>query len=306
MTFSIQNTDAMKHLIQIVLVYFGLLTMTAFITNPNNVAYEEEIKSWHQKRIAALKADNGWLNLAGLFWLEDGDNKVGSATANDIILPKGTSEPYIGTVLLVQNKVSFVSSANAEVSFNGKKIKQLQVFPNEKPIVLEHKDLRWTIIQRGDQFGLRLRDLNHPNLKSFKGIETYPIDINWKVKAKFTPTLNKKIPITNVLGQTSDQDVLGTLQFDIKGKTFTLDALNGGDNKLFLIFSDKTNEKDTYHTGRFLTVDFPDKDGIVWVDFNKAVNPPCAFTAYATCPIPPKQNRIEAPILAGEKRFEDH
>lgn len=295
----------MKAIIYTILTYFGLLALSAYVSIPRN-AYEEEIKTWHQKRIESLKGENGWLNLAGLLWLKEGENKVGTAKTNDIILPAGKADAYVGSVLVVPNKIVFVSSGSTEVYSAGKLVKQLDVFPTEKPVILEHRDLRWTIIKRGEQFGVRLRDLNHPNLKSFKGVDTYPIDERWKIKAKFTPTLNKKTPITNILGQTEDQDVLGVLSFEVNGKTYTLDALNGGQNKLFLIFSDQTNELETYHTGRFLTVDFPDKEGNVWIDFNKAINPPCAFTAYATCPLPPKQNRINASILAGEKRFGSH
>ncbi|MCX8009993.1 MAG: DUF1684 domain-containing protein, partial [Ignavibacteria bacterium] len=150
----------------------------------------------------------------------------------------------------------------------------------------------------------RLRDLEAPLVKNFKGIETYPIDKNWKIESQFIPyTSPKPIQIPTVIGTIEEDTARGYLAFQIDGEEFRLDPTSEGE-KLFVIFADETNGKETYGAGRFLYVDKPDSTGKTYIDFNKSYNPPCAFTKYATCPLPPKQNRLKIKITAGEKNFE--
>jgi len=267
--------------------------------------YEKEIRAFHQKRIEGLKKENGWLNLAGLFWLEAGENTFGSDPSNELVFPKGKSDDFLGKLILKNDAVVFESQAEQKVSDEkGLPVSQLKVFPSEKPEVLKHKSLQWTIIKRGDKYGVRLRDLESEELKNFKDIDTYPVDRKWKVKAAFVPSNGRQIPILDVLGQTSLQDSPGRLVFTIKGKSYNLDAV-GTTDELFIIFGDKTNKKETYGAGRFL-YSAVESDGSVYLDFNKAINPPCAFTPFATCPLPPKQNLLEVSINAGEKNYSYH
>lgn len=287
---------------------FSLLTIVCFLTSSGfvrNTLYEEEIKAWHNQRIENLKKENGWLNLAGLFWLEEGRNTFGSGSGNNIIFPKGKSEQMLGTLILNKGEV-FIETTSDKAVFNDEEaVTELKIFPAEKPIILKHKSLRWFIIKRGDKYGVRLRDLESPFLKEFTGISTFPINEKWKIKARLIKEENKQIPILDVLGQTSMQDSPGKLVFSIDGKAYSLDALAEGDN-LFIIFADKTNKKETYGAGRFVYTGLPDKNGEVYLDLNKSVNPPCAFTPYATCPLPPKQNTLPVAIYAGEKNYENH
>ena len=279
------------------------LALLAFTTD---LSYEEEIKQWHQKREADLKKEEGWLNLAGLFWLSEGENTFGGSDKNKIVFPEDHSDATLGKFILKNGTVSVETVAGAQVFAGDAPVQTLQLFPyTGKPLVLQHKSLRWFVIQRGNQYAIRLRDLESPALKEFKGIDTYPIDQTWRIKAKFVPTPGKKIAITDVTGRTSDQDSPGKLVFSVNGKEQSLEA-TGNLKHLHFVFADQTNKQDTYGGGRFLDAAGPDTDGNTYLDFNKSTNPPCAFTPYATCPTPPKANRLTVAIPAGEKRYGDH
>jgi uncharacterized protein (DUF1684 family) len=267
--------------------------------------YEKEIKTWHQNRIEGLKKENGWLNLAGLFWLEEGKNTFGANTDNKIIFPKDKSKQFLGNLILEKGEVFVEAKPDADITYNDQTVEKLKIYPAEKSIILKHKSLRWFVIKRGERYAIRLRDLESPFLKEFHGIETFPIDARWKVKAKFVPSLGKKISIIDITGQISQQDSPGTLVFTIAGKEYNLDALTEGES-LFILFGDKTNKHQTYGSGRFLNAAKPDAEGFTYLDFNKSYNPPCAFTPYATCPLPPKQNILPIEMIAGEKNYGHH
>lgn len=284
-------------------LFVAPLLLLAFTAD---LPYEEEIKQWHQKREEDLKKEEGWLNLAGLFWLKEGENTFGGSDKNSIIFPSDHSDAQLGTIRLNKGKVTIEALAGAQIFEGDKPVTTLDVFPKTgKPIVLKHKSLRWFVIQRGDKYAIRLRDLESPSVKEFKGIDTYPISTDWRLKARFVPTPGKKIAITDITGRTSDQDSPGRLLFTVNGKEYGLDA-TGNLNHLHFVFADLTNKHDTYGGGRFLDAPGPDADGYTYLDFNKATNPPCAFTPYATCPTPPKDNKLAVAILAGEKRYGDH
>ena len=284
-----------------------IIFTTGFVTSPTeDPNYVSSIKTWHQKRIESLKSEEGWLNLAGLFWLENGKNTFGTDTKNDIVFPAGQSAPFMGYFTLQNGEVWANIHPQAKVLFNNEPVSSLKLFPTEHGIVLQSGSLRWFVIKRGDKYGIRLRDLESPDLQQFKGIETYPIDSTWRIAAKLeAAAADKKIPITDVLGQTLLQTSPGTLVFSIRGQTYRLDAVES-EKQLFIIFADQTTGKETYGAGRYVYTEKPDADGITYLDFNKATNPPCVFTPYATCPLPPKQNRLPIAITAGEKKYEEH
>ncbi|GAB4027547.1 DUF1684 domain-containing protein [Spirosoma koreense] len=271
-------------------------------------SYKAQIDEWHQKRVNALKSDNGWLNLAGLFWLKEGENSLGRGSDFDLPFPVVSKPTDLGALTLQNGEVRFELTSGAEVSANGKPVTEsLVVFSAaDKPITLGTGSLRWVIIKRGDKYGVRLRDLESPFLKEFQTVGRYPVDENWRIKAKLEqPTTPRTIPILNVLGQTTPTPLVGTLVFERAGKTYRLDAV-GEEDKLFILFADATNAHDTYGAGRFLYADKAGPDGTTTLDFNQAINPPCAFTPYATCPLPPKQNKLALAVTAGEKRYGGH
>ncbi|WP_428663730.1 DUF1684 domain-containing protein [Runella sp.] len=288
------------------ILLFFLLGAVATGFRTDDSGYETELKTWHQKRIEGLKAENGWLNLVGLFWLEEGKNSFGSDAGNNIVFPAGKSAPLLGSFTLKNGEVWVDVDPNAKVSVNKEPVTSLKIYPSEKNVVLESGSLRWFVIKRGNKFGIRLRDLESHDLQHFTGIKTYSIDQKWRIEAKLEPAAaDKKIPITDVMGQTSLQTSPGTLVFSVDGKEYRLDAVES-DQQLFILFADKTSGKETYGAGRFLYAERPNEQGITVLDFNKSINPPCAFTSFATCPLPPKQNRLPIAVTAGEKNYGTH
>jgi uncharacterized protein (DUF1684 family) len=270
-------------------------------------AYVKEIETWHAERINELKAPDGWLNLAGLYWLQEGRNDFGSGVENTIVFPMGTIAASAGYFQRVGDKVTMEITGQAGVTVNGKATKEAVVFdkdPSGAPLVAIG-DLRFTLIKRGEKIGIRLRDLNSPLLRKFKDVDRYPLDTVWRVSAVLQRPADaaQRIAITNVLGQTSEQKTPGKLVFTYRGSQYSLATMEE-DGNLFVVFADGTTGRTTYQSGRFLQVPMPaGADGQTVIDFNKAYNPPCAFTAFATCPLPPKENVLPFDVEAGEKNF---
>jgi uncharacterized protein len=269
--------------------------------------YINSVHQWHKNRIARLKSQTGWLNLVGLYWLKEGENNFGSAQDNDIVFPSNTPE-HIGVFVLNSNTVTAVINPGVKVYTDSTLVSNVKLKDDlsGSPTVLRYGSSRWVIINRNGKFGVRLRDLNAPLVKNFKGIETYPVNEKWRVEAKFEPYSSPKvIAIPNIIGSIEKDTVEGKLSFTLEGKKYTLTPVSEG-NEFFIIFADETNGNETYGAGRFLYADKPDSTGKTILDFNKAYNPPCAFTSYATCPLPPKQNYLHLKITAGEKKYGNH
>lgn len=271
--------------------------------------YTAETEQWHKERVEGLKRENGWLNLVGLYWLKPGKNTFGSGEGDDIVFPKGAIAAKAGYFELEDNgSVIMVPASGTDITVNNERSNAYQLF---QPGAVRNPSaasgtLRWTIIKRDDKTGIRLRDLQAAALSAFKGIERYAVNPSWRVEATLQSAgFPQQISITNVLGQTNLQTSAGKLVFDIEGRQYRLDALDEGD-KLFIIFADKTNTTETYPSGRFLYVNKPDASGKTVIDFNKAYNPPCAFTEFATCPLPPKENSLPVAVTAGEKKYGAH
>lgn len=272
-------------------------------------SYTQEIEQWIKGRYAALKnTKSGWLNLAGLYWLEEGKNSFGTATGNNIVFPKGTIPAKAGYFELNNKTVTLVAEKGVALKVNGQGITGKLIYSPDsaRNPVSSYGSLHWTIIKREDRIGIRLRNDQSESLLQFKGIDRYPADTAWKLDAILKePLYPTTIPIKNVLGQTLQMKLLGKLIFTIQGKIYSLDAVEEG-QELFVIFGDATNTKTTYGAGRFMYVPKPDASGKTVVDFNKAFNPPCAFTPFATCPLPPQQNILPVAVTAGEKDYGKH
>lgn len=265
--------------------------------------YIEEIRDWQQKRLRSLKSENGWLSLAGLYWLKEGENGFGADSSNAVIFPKSKAPAFMGTFILDKDEVFIRVKPGIEVLAAGKPVAMMKIFGSDfaEPVTLSYGSLSWFIIRRGNQFGVRLRDSENPALQQFQGIENYPIDAKWRVEARLEPyDPPKTVPIQNVTGMITDEQSPGLLAFELNGRTYRLEALEEAD-ELFIIFSDQTSGDETYGLGRYLYTRKPGSDGMTILDFNKAYSPPCAFTVYATCPLPPAQNHLPVKIIAGEK-----
>ncbi|HLK47488.1 MAG TPA: DUF1684 domain-containing protein [Bryobacteraceae bacterium] len=251
--------------------------------------YQSEIAEWRRQREAGLRRDGGWLTVTGLFWLREGANRFGAAAGNEVVLPSGPAQA--GIFELQKGKVI------AKVNGSSRELR-----PDSEDLVQAGR-LRLYVIQRGDRFGIRLKDPDSQFLREFHGLEYFPAREEYRVTARFVAEA-RKIPIANIVGQTELDDSPGYVVFQLQGREFRLYPVleEPGAKELFFIFRDETAGRETYGAGRFLYTDLP-KNGTVVLDFNKAYNPPCAFTPFATCPLPPKENRIGARIEAGEKKY---
>ncbi len=251
---------------------------------------------WRADYENSLKAPDGWLAVAGLFWLHEGANPAGSGPNTSVKLP-APAPPDAGAFRLERRRVTWIP-AHGDPAV-------MQPDTTDHPTVVHIANLELTVIRRSDRFGIRLRDPNAATRLEFTGTSWFPPDPSWIVKAKWVPlSPAKRIAIMNILGMTDEEDCPGYAEWIRSGKAFRLEPVVE-DNQLFFMFKDSTNRATTYPAGRFLYAD-PPKDGVVTLDFNHAHNPPCAFTAYATCPLPPRQNRLPFAVEAGEKVYGHH
>ena len=268
-------------------------------------SYEQELEQWKAKRLAGLKSEDGWLSLVGLFWLKEGENRFGSDPTNEIVLPDGKAPALAGTVRLAAGKITLDAKPDAKITSKGQPVTTLELKSDEdgEPTMLELGSLSFHVVKRGERLGLRVKDRENPARAEFKGTDYYPADRKWVVNARFEPYQPpKKVPILNVLDMTTEEISPGALAFEVDGRPYRLEALKEkGEEQFFIIFADQTNRTETYGAGRYLYADPPGADGRVTLDFNRAYSPPCAFTKYATCPLPPRQNRLPLRVEAGER-----
>jgi uncharacterized protein (DUF1684 family) len=265
--------------------------------------YKKEIEEWDKKRLLDLKSVTGWVNLAGLFWLNPGENRFGKDSSNNVIFNHPNFPDFLGKFIVSEKEVKWITNPGNQVYIRDKKIDELVVFHVDSTAnpSLSFSTFKWSIIKRESKIGVRFRDLNHPALTVLTHINRYDANQRWKINARLEASLFPTVAITNVLGQTTQQSSPGKLVFEVDQKTYKLDVIDEGPGDMFVIFGDETNGDETYHTGRLMYVKRPDENGNTIIDFNKSFNPPCAFTAFATCPIPPKQNILPFKIEAGEK-----
>ncbi|MGA2274038.1 MAG: DUF1684 domain-containing protein [Bryobacteraceae bacterium] len=269
-------------------IWLGLLATLAVVAGP---ALENEIAQWRRARASALQAEGGWLTVAGLFWLHEGANSFGCDPASEIVLADGPA----------QAGVFELRAGSVTVTMKGESARR-ELQPDSSDLVKAGR-LSLFLIKRGDRLGIRLKDPENPARKAFHGLDYFPASEAYRVTARWVVS-PRQIPVLNVLGQTEPSLCPGYAEFRIGVKELRLyPILEAPDaQELFYIFRDQTSGRETYPAGRFLYSALP-KDGRVVLDFNKAVNPPCAFTAYATCPLPPPENRLPVRIEAGEKKY---
>ncbi len=296
------------------IVLFSIFTLSILLfgcsNKPKDKGTDEYIASvnkWHQKRISNLKKENSWLSLVGLYWLKSGENTFGTAKGNDIVFPLGSVPDYTGKFILDSDSVVVEINGGITVANNGRGVSQLKMTDdlNGKQTILTYGSYNWYLIKRGNRYGIRLKDYSNPLISEFKGVERFPVDSSWNIIAKVVPyNPPKEIIVPSVIGTSDIDTAYYSLQFIKDKKTFTLDPIAEGD-ELFIIFADETSGVETYGAGRFLYAKKPDATGKVELDFNKAFNPPCNFTKFATCPLPPKSNYLKLKITAGEKKYDE-
>lgn len=281
----------------------ALMVVAAMAAAPKADPYLKEIDQFHRDRDASLKKN--WLTLAGLFWLRPGANAIGSDPKANVVLPKGTAPGQAGTIEMSGGVVTLKLNPGVAATVGGKAV--------GGPVAL-HSDisgamntvemagrLKFWVIQRGQRVGIRVQDAQSPEVRAFRGTQWFPADPKWKLTGRWTPSDgSRKIAIPSVIGDVTMTPVAGEATFVVNGQTVSMLALDDAPGTVEFVFVDKTSGTDTYPAGRFLDTEKP-KGNTITLDFNKAYNPPCAVTAFATCPLAPKENKLPVAITAGEK-----
>jgi len=269
-------------------------------------SYRAEIAKYRQDRVAELTAPNGWLAVQGLFWLHEGANAAGSDPASEIKLP-ARAPRRLGVFTVAGNKVAFAPDPAAHVEVAGRHIATpVDLGAGEQNAVVSAR-ISLFLIRRGDRLGLRMLDPESRARRTFSGLRYFPLNPAYRFKAKYTayPAM-KTVTVLNVLGQLVPMESPGYVEFSLNGRTWRLEPVyeTSRHDDLFFIFKDLTSRTDTYEAGRYLHTPLP-QNGVVALDFNRAYNPPCAFTAFATCPLPIKENQLAVAIRAGELRHHE-
>ncbi len=262
--------------------------------------YQQQVEHWRVEHQKELAADFGWLTVVGLDWLKEGDNRVGADPANEVPLPAASAPARVAVLSLHAGKVTLHPAHGVALTLNGKPATETALRDDNDILAINH--LKFYVIRRGDRVGIRLKDNDSAARKHFQGLSWYPIDHAWRIQAKYTAwDKPHSIVFHNTIGQEESEPSPGYVTFEKDGREFRLEpTLDEG--KLFFVLRDQTSGKTTYGASRFLYAE-PAQNGTVWLDFNQAENPPCAFTAYGTCPLPPPQNRLALAITAGEKQY---
>lgn len=280
-----------------------LVLMLSVILFSDNFHHDEI--AWRNDREASMKSDDSWLNLVGLFWLHEGENPFGTDQDLDIVFPLHATVSKAGTFIYEDGKVRFEMNRGQRAEVDGVGMNQGVL---EKGQVFAHNHLRMFLIERGDRLALRVRDLRSKTFLHFQALDFYRPKKKYVVEATFEPYPEPRtLTITTVINTEIELVVPGVIKFELDGKSFELLPTQESeeDETFFIMFKDQTSGTTTYRGGRFLYAPKP-VDGKLTLNFNRAINPPCAYTDFATCPLPPADNWLEIPIEAGEKVYEYH
>lgn len=286
--------------------------------------WREGVESWHRQRIERLKREDGWLSLVALLWLKPGANTLGSAADNTLVMP-APAPAHLGTITVADGRVRFRAAEGVDVRQRAQPaaadapgatetaapsapVADLELATDaggQPPTVLTSGTLSFQVIARGDRLGVRVKDSASPLRQAMTDIPRYPVDPKWRVVGRFEPyDPPRTIAVPTVLGTADPMPSPGRVRFTVDGRELSLDVvLEEGETDYFLVFGDDTNRSETYGGGRFLYARPAGSDGTVVLDFNQAYNPPCTFTPYATCPLPPPGNKLPVRVEAGEKRW---
>ena len=272
-------------------------------------SFEKQQQDWRAERLAKLTKPDGWASLIGLHTLEPGAHRIGSAEDNGIRLSMGP--PHLGVLTVKGTTLSFVPEPGVAVKVDDAPVTGSTVLRDDTntpdgPSRISFDDGKGlaTVIVRAGRYRLRVKHADAETRAHFVGLDYWPGGPDWKIKAKFVANAaGKTIPVANIIGSTDDMANPGVLEFQHAGKAYRLEALDEGEGTLFLVFADRTSGHGSYGAGRFIDAPMPDAQGKVVIDFNQAYNPPCAFTPFATCPLPPPENRLDLAVEAGEKAY---
>jgi len=283
-------------------ILFPLYLLVAALTSCTS-EYEKSMQTWQSERFAELSAPYGWPSVVGLYWVRNSIAYFGGRNGNDFLIPGNA--PSFGRIMNYDTAHYMIAHRSLRVQVNGETAGKVRMLTDKEkggPTKASWKSYKWHLIERGDKTFLRMQDSLSPYRSKLLSIPYYSIDETWKVQASFIPADSTDlIEYNNVLDMTFKEPFSGYLEFELNGEKYKLKAMDNDEESYFLIFSDETNGEDTYGGGRYIYPSKADDTGMTYIDFNKSINPPCVFTPYATCPLPPKENHIDIAIVAGEK-----
>ena len=258
--------------------------------------YAAAIEAWRRRRVERLRAEDGWLSLTGLSWVEEGDHPVGADPSSAVVLP-GRAPLRAGTIRVADGRATFIPA-------DGSGARPLASDAADAPTVVAIGSARFHVVERGGRLAIRVRDVDHPARHSLRPIPSFPLDPAWRLEACVEPyEPPRRIPMPSILGTVELETSPGAVVFAAAGHEHRLDPiLERREADWWIVFGDRTNGRETYAGGRFVYVP-PPVGGRTILDFNKAYNPPCVFTPHSTCPLPPPQNRLSIRVEAGEKAY---
>lgn len=285
-------------------LFLSIIVIFSLIQYSCTSDYERGVISWQKERIEELKAPYGWPSVVGLFWIRNSMAYFGSQEANDFILPQ-TAPSGFGRIMDYDTAYYMIAYGSLRVQMNGESVTKVRMLTDKEengPSYASWKSLQWHIIERQDKAFLRVKDTLSIYRSKLEDIPYYPIDEKYNVAATFRPAdTSDRVSYENILGMEFSERFAGFLNFELGGESHKLIALENDNDSYFVIFGDTTNESATYGGGRYIYPKKANGEGSTFIDFNKAINPPCVFTPYATCPLPPEENRLPIAIVAGEK-----
>lgn len=292
----------MNRLLACVLVMLPLGACDSGADGLDLAEFEAEVLSWREERRGRLMAPTGYLTQAGLFWLEKPSTSFGSDADNDVVFPQKAAA-HIGDFQLSDEGVLMVAEPGVDVRADDELVQEILIADDtsDSPVMITHGSLAWTVIKRDGRFAVRLRDFEHPVLETFPALDYFPIDPDWRIEAIFK---RYDDPRTVAVGTVIDgldwnPESPGVVVFEKNGEAFELEAYASGD-RLFFVFGDRSNGRETYPAGRFLYADMPEDGAQTILDFNRSYSPPCAFNDFSTCPVAAPRNRLATAVAAGE------
>ncbi len=286
-----------------------LIIMTGLITTcASTSSHTDAIMEWRGDRHASLQRSNGWLTLIGLYWLQEGDNSFGSDPSNTVLFPETSMPAQGGIISLSDSAVTISVNDGVGVTDSGAVVTTMEMLADVTgtPTILSLGTLTFYVIKRNEGYGIRIKDSASEALANFTGLDYFPISEQWRIEATFKPNPGGALAMTIPSFQGPDQimESPSVLEFTIEAENYRLNVFaEAGDEEYFIIFADATNGPETYGGGRFLYIPVADENGAVDLDFNLAYSPPCVFTPFATCPLPPMENRLPFRVEAGEKNY---
>jgi uncharacterized protein (DUF1684 family) len=298
-----QRTIGISLLLSVALIAGGIRASHADVAN---TAYLQTVEQWRKGYEASLRSDDGWLTVAGLYWLHEGDNTFGSDPLNDIVVPSEEMPAKAGVFEFQNGKTIVHVNRGSKITMNGKPVESAELLPDAPMDVLRLGDLTLFLHASGTRYAIRLKDKNSKFRREFTGLNWFPVDESYRISGRYTPydPPRQKL-VQSMVGDFDKVSIVGYVTFTLHGVEYRLDAEVNQPNELWFVFRDLTSGKETYGAARFLETEVP-KNGTVIMDFNEAYNPPCAYNPYTTCPLPTPENRLRVAIPSGEKIYQHH